>query len=156
MSVKTRPMWWPILDLTLLAVILGLLPTILSRQQVDLEQGAMDTLRELGCLQLEYQDGNLDKLYGRLPDFQHAGLLPRDFLPLTAIPGYDLTRWEVRRPPYCTGACADGGFTIVATPDPGRGRLRTFAICDDQTVRVRPEGEIQDFGNPCNWEPLTR
>lgn len=153
--LRTTPRWFPYIDLVLLALILVAIPVSAAHQHEALEQGAAQTLSALGSVQLAYQDMNLDKDYGSFLALQYGGYVGHEVLLSAMIPEYEITRVEINNPDYRYGGCgADGSFTIVATPDHDRGRLRTFSICDDQTVRVAPQVMKPEHGNPCNWEPM--
>ena len=107
----------------------------LNRPAVEnerLERGAMWELRVLGSAELAYQDANNNKDYGtwsrlRRESPEFAGRSRSDL-----IQGYSLAVFEVRMLPEW-GCGMDSGFAVVALPR--QHGLRTYALCDDQSLR---------------------
>lgn len=147
-----HPRWLPLLDLGLIALLIAVYPrAMVPRPPGDRERVAVAALRALGSAQLSYQDSNLDKVYGRFELLQAEDYVPPEATAETWIPQYRISQFDVQH--YTGFGCGDGGFTIVATPDSRWMRLRTFSVCDDQTIRVAPPVMGPRDENPCNWEP---
>ncbi|MEO7994425.1 MAG: hypothetical protein ABI743_08495, partial [bacterium] len=117
-----------------------------------IESVAVNSLRALGSAQLAYQDANLDKQYTSFKNLRGYGGIPVDAEAETWIPSYSVTVVWFPLDTRSTAA-ADGAFTAIALPRPSGRSLRTFAICDDQTVRVRTD-EPDSLG-PCSWDGAT-
>jgi|GEM_PF-2585325 len=111
------------------------------------EDRAAHFLLAIGPSQLAYQDANLDKVYGSFAALQLTGYLEPELTPWSAIPDYSLN--VIRSEPYYGHGCGDSSFTMVAMPR--KKRLRTFAMCDDQTLRWCDQ---QPNILPCNWTPV--
>lgn len=120
------------------------------------EDRAAGFLMMLGPAQLAYQDANLYKDYGTFTRLQNSGYIPAALTPETAATGYRIAIQVVDYVPLPDGRssglyCYDTSFTMVALPR--NRRLRTFAMCDDQTLRYctdRPDAL------PCTWPPVER
>lgn len=110
----------------------------------SVEERAVLGLRTLGSAQLAYQDANLNKDYARLGNLWIHGQLQEDDLDARFLASYEL---QVHMQESLQIGCgADSSFTAVAYPR--SRRLRTFAICDDQTVRqFAGNGDVL----PCRW-----
>jgi len=118
------------------------------------------TLRLLGSAQLAYQwDTNLKK-YGSFQAVANGGYLPKWYRPGKIIDHYSIT-WRVQNeaPVYSfERSITNNRFTIIARPIVPKYYwqvLRTFAITEDQTVRVYdPDNEEHDLKNPRSWDPI--
>lgn len=164
-----------LLELLVVASIIAIIaaiaiPQLLNARRSAWENRAKLTLRALGSSQLAYQDQNLDKNYGNWNAMVATDYVQLGYTRTNMIDNYSLAVFYANPSAQVNGITAsDSSFTIVAVPRNNRNRLRTFAICDDQTVRVADTGDtvpVQTGGNgpgssisvtgdvPCVWEPL--
>ncbi|HYE80413.1 MAG TPA: hypothetical protein VEI97_20765 [bacterium] len=137
----------------------------------SIEARAIMTLRTLGAAQQAYYDPIKEQKYGGFVD-----LLARDYIPAgytwsNMIQNYSLAQFY-RVPPLVNSSGVPVGgakFVIVAVPTVPQLRLRTFAITEDQVVRVADNPEIQvmpwssphepypkptGVNDPHQWHPL--
>lgn len=128
-------------------------------QRKALENRAKLTLRALGSSQLAYQDSNLEKNYGSYQDMLDTEYIQQGYTRENLIDEYTIVVFYSG----ASGTTRGEGFQLIAAPKDPNSNLRTFGICDDQTIRVAPEGTviIPNEGNsvpqgpaPCDWEPL--
>lgn len=167
-----------LLELLVVASIIAIIAAIAIPQLLNARRSAWEnrcklTLRALGSSQLAYQDQNLNKDYGNWDAMVATDYVQEGYSRTNMIDNYSLAVFYANPSAQVNGITAsDSSFTIVAVPRNDRNRLRTFAICDDQTVRVAtdpPNTDVptQSGGNgpgatitvtgtvtPCRWEPL--
>lgn len=163
-----------LLELLVVASIIAIIaaiaiPQLLNARRSAWENRAKLTLRALGSSQLAYQDQNLNKDYGTWDNLIFTDYVQKGYSRGNIIDNYSLAIFFANKSQIVNGLTAqDSSFTIVAIPRNQRNRLRTFAICDDQTVRVATDyalniqansGNAAPAGdNPCDinnpWEPL--
>jgi len=139
---------WAIFAFVVLIVVLGYLflpGYYYSWQAAKIERKCARKLRWLGACEVSYQGTNIWKVYGTLENLQEGNLVDKDYTSDTVIANYELecTVWlnaaysEENYKKY--GMQGDGWyntFTIVAYPRNYPKPLRTFAISEDQNVRV--------------------
>ncbi|MEO7994093.1 MAG: hypothetical protein ABI743_06810 [bacterium] len=134
-------------------------------QQELWEQAAVLQLRALGSVQMAYQGTNRMREYGSYDNLFNNQLLPRGVTRTNLIENYSLAVFFAQQPNVINNYSAhDARFTITAIPRSQKNRLRTFAICDDQTVRAASDFSLRIIGNtgnqyptgdsPCGWEPV--
>jgi hypothetical protein len=119
--------------------------------------GAVKGLRQIGSAQLAYQAINNWKDYGSFENLQENGGVPKEMSEENFLPNYYLA-WRVRTNHYPSViACCppDRSFTIVAYPLEPR-RLRTFAITEDQMIRVYDPIKSDDPKGVHTWEIAQR
>jgi len=174
-----------LLELLVVASIIAIIAAIAIPQLLNARRSAWEnrcklTLRALGSSQLAYQDQNLNKDYGNWNAMVGTDYVQKGYSRTNMIDNYSLAVFYASPSSIVNNAPAsDSSFTLVAVPRNNRNKLRTFAICDDQTVRVAtvgfspgcPTGDcdqvpVQSAGNgsgatitatasiPCLWEPL--
>lgn len=170
-----------LLELLVVASIIAIIaaiaiPQLLNARRSAWENRAKLTIRALGSSQMAYADANLEKNYGTFQNMLDTEYIQAGYSRGNMIDNYSIAIFY-RLPVTDALGSADGGFTIVAMPRSNKNRLRTFAICDDQTVRVAvdnrtgvtpgqpvvgpangdtaaPTFAAPDRDNPCGWEPL--
>jgi len=154
---------------SIIAIIAAIaLPQLLNARRSAWENRAKLTLRSLGASQLAYQDLNLEKSYGSCTNMCDTGYVQKGYSRTNMIDNFSVAVWSCTEPTIQSESSAsDATFTMVVVPRNSRNKLRTFAICDDQTLRVatdykldvnpNPDGQeapITADYDPCSWEPL--
>jgi len=139
-----------------------------DHQRKAWENRARLTLRALGSSQLAYQDQNLAKNYGSWDNMIEPDYIQRGYSRGNMIDNYSLAVFFADNSASSKArnhfSNSDASFTVVAVPLNQRNKLRTFSICDDQTVRVATNFHLNivpNHGNsvpigddPCSWDPL--
>lgn len=162
-----------LLELLVVASIIAIIaaiaiPQLLNARRSAWENRAKLSLRALGSSQLAYADQTLMKGYASCGNMCEVGYVQRGFSRNNLIANYSISVWSCTPPTTTSGVSAvDSTFTLVATPRNNRNKLRTFSICDDQTLRVatdymldinpNPDGQqalITPNYDPCSWEPM--
>ena len=118
-----------------------------------LEQGAYEQLRLIGSAQLAYSDANLNRDYGSFHQLVAAQFLPAEATRESLIPEYTLATFSYFSD-HGYGCYSSSTFTVIALPR--RLGLRTFAICDDQTLRVAPSRGVEITGTSPDTESENR
>lgn len=117
------------------------------------EKQAQSILRRLGAAQLAYEDSNLYKEYGHFRNLQQTGYIKPGYTRGTLVQGYSLAVFATENPRchHCMNS-----FIIVALPRPSKRMCRTFAISDDQTLRVAGLGAQVNpqIGEPLHYVPV--
>jgi len=154
--VRTKKLW-AIFASVVLIVVLGyiFLPGYYySYQAARIERKCARKLRWLGACELSYQGNSNWKDYGTLENLQEGNLIGKNYTSDTVIGNYGLefVIWPTgaKREELIQNWSKGGGgfhtFTIVAYPRSYPKPLRTFAISDDQCIRVYNHAN----GNPFN------
>ncbi|MEO7994884.1 MAG: hypothetical protein ABI743_10850 [bacterium] len=129
-----------------------------AKVRTRLEGNAIRKLHYLGAAQLAYEDANDYAEYGRFGTVLPLTILSQKDTRSTAIDNYSLAVWfaSAHRSRY---GCGDSTFTIIAVPVHSSAGLRTFAICDDQTVRIAtdysPNFQANGVAKECYWQDET-
>lgn len=155
-------------NLILLLILAGLIlftlftlkPTITSAlKKHSVEKHAVSRLRELGYAQIAYQERNNLKAFGSLEALQKTGHIGTDYTLENLIPQY-YVHWSVWPPMELRSVLAYGDgawnvFTIIAWPrDTRPGLLSTFAISEDQKIRVYTPSEGSVLDEVHTWVPI--
>ena len=162
-----------LLELLVVASIIAIIaaiaiPQLLNARRSAWENRAKLTLRALGSSQLAYQDQNNNKDYGTWNNLIFTDYVQKGYSRGNIIDNYSLAVFYAAKSTQVNNLTAqDSSFTIVAMPRNQRNRLRTFAICDDQTLRVailatdQVPTQVNDTTpptvtgtSPCNWDVL--
>ncbi|MEO7994094.1 MAG: prepilin-type N-terminal cleavage/methylation domain-containing protein [bacterium] len=158
-----------LLELLVVASIIAIIAAIAIPQLLNARRSAWEnrcklTIRALASSQLAYADSNLRKDYGSFQNLQDTDYVQKGYTRTNMIDNYSMAVFYASRSSGTTYTGADSTFTIIAIPRSQKNRLRTFAICDDQTPRVATDyslGLIANVDNtvptgtsPCSWEPL--
>jgi hypothetical protein len=147
----------------ILAVIVGSFGLLLTaRTRSFYEDRARNMLRSIGSSQLAYQGTNNEKAYGSFQRLKDDWYLPANADLNRMISNYKLT-WDndgpFNLPPGQLCCFCFHSFTIIAYPNQkSLLSLRTFAITEDQVVRVYlPENNDRhsnDFYAVHTWDPV--
>jgi prepilin-type N-terminal cleavage/methylation domain-containing protein len=155
-----------LLELLVVAAIIAIIaaiaiPQLLNARRAAWQSRAKATLRSIGSSQLAYQNTNNDKLYGSFKALKGDMYIAEGYSLGNMIENYSMS-WDISNPYQGTGgSIAQGGignnkFTIIAYPrDTRKGFLNTFAVTEDQTVRVyNPDNPSNQFGSITTWDPI--
>lgn len=168
MALKVRNQkGFTLLELLVVAAIIAIIaaiaiPQLLNARRAAWMSRAKGTLRSIGSAQLAYQGSNNNKVYGSFEALQKVGDIADGYTLSNMIENYSMS-WGVTSPytdlreGTITGeGIAGNAFTIIAYPrDTREGFLQTFAITEDQVVRVfNDEEETNEFGSVKTWDPI--
>lgn len=155
-----------LLELLIIASIIAIIAALAIPQLLNARRSAWEnrcklTLRAIGSAELAYFDATIENTYGTFEAMLSTQLVQPGYSRSSLIDNYSIMLWDVDPPTMTFGGLPayDSSFTIIAIPRSQRNKLRTFGICDDQTLRVfvgRMENFENTFGlkDPKRWEPL--
>src|SRR3972149_8848758 len=135
-----------LLELLVVAAIIAIIaaiaiPSLLNARRAAWQSRAKGTLRSIGSSQLAYQGTNNQKFYGSFKALKDDLYIATGYSLGNMIENYSMS-WEVENPYGGTGGPIGPGigqntFTVIAYPrDTRPGFLNTFAVTEDQAVRV--------------------
>lgn len=167
MALKVRNQkGFTLLELLVVAAIIAIIaaiaiPQLLNARRAAWMSRAKGTLRSIGSAQLAYQSSNNNKVYGSFYALQDVGDIADGYSLANMIENYSMS-WDVRVPygdlreGTIAGGISDNAFTVIAFPrDLREGFLMTFAITEDQVVRVFNEDEPDNvWGSVHTWDPI--
>jgi len=167
MALKVRNQkGFTLLELLVVAAIIAIIaaiaiPQLLNARRAAWMSRAKGTLRSIGSAQLAYQGSNNNKVYGSFEALQDVGDIADGYTLANMIENYSMS-WDVTVPysdlregTITEGGIAANAFTIIAYPrDRREGFLQTFAITEDQVVRVFNEDSENEFGSIKTWDPI--
>jgi len=166
MTAKVRTQkGFTLLELLVVAAIIAIIaaiaiPSLMNARRAAWMARCKGTLRSLGSTQLAYQSTNNAKKYGSFKAMLDTLYIGEGYNLSNMIENYSMS-WEVSNPYYGTSnGAGDGGiasnqFTIIAYPrDSRQGFLNTFAITEDQVVRVYNPEESNVFESVKSWDPI--
>lgn len=118
-------------------------------------------LRSLGNTQWAFRGWNVNHHYGTFEDLKNAMYISDGYTPENMIENYDMT-WDVSNVSTAVGEEIPYGvistYTIIAMPDqfPERSTrcLHTFAITEDQVMRVYNPRNDNDLLSVKTWDPV--
>jgi prepilin-type N-terminal cleavage/methylation domain-containing protein len=165
MALKVRNQkGFTLLELLVVAAIIAIIaaiaiPQLLNARRAAWMSRAKGTLRSIGSSQLAYQSANNEKNYGSFTALQKVEDIAGGYTLGNMIENYSMS-WTVSKPKgsirggTIAGGIASNMFTIIAYPrDTRAGFLHTFAITEDQVVRVYQDG-VGSFGAVKTWDPI--
>lgn len=153
-----------LLELLVVAAIIAIIAAIAIPQLLNARRAAWmsrckGTLRSIGSAQLAYQSANNQKVYGSFQALQEVQDIAKGYTLSNMIENYSLS-WEISSPyadlfgTATAGGIAANSFTVIAWPrDTRKGFLNTFAITEDQVVRVF-NPEKNDINMVRGWDPI--
>jgi len=135
------------------------IPTQYGSRRPAWQSRAKGTLRSIGSSQLAYKGTNHARNYGSFEAMKHDLYVAEGYTLGNMIENYSMT-WEFDNGPK--GLLEEDSlpsmvhtFTIIAFPRDRRpGYLSTFAITEDQVVRVYNPDNGNDPGNVKTWDPI--
>jgi len=158
-----------LLELLVVAAIIAIIaaiaiPQLLNARRAAWQSRAKSTLRSTGSSQLAYQGTNNLKFYGTFQALKDDLYIAEGYTLGNMIENYSCS-WDVTNPSgdlygeLGIGAgIGNNKFTIIAYPrDTRPGYLNTFAVTEDQTVRVyNPDSTVapNDWGSVTSWDPI--
>ncbi len=165
MALKVRNQkGFTLLELLVVAAIIAIIAAIAIPQLLNARRAAWmsrckGTLRSIGSSQLAYQSANNQKVYGSFTALQDVEDIAAGYTLGNMVENYSLS-WSVSSPygdlrsGTVAGGIASNTFTVIAYPrDTRAGFLATFAITEDQVVRVYREG-VGSFDSVKSWDPI--
>ena len=152
-----------------------LIPQILVQRDRIIEAQAQKRLKTIGSVMADYALSNRGGSYAEFQDLKDSNMIRRDLTLSSIITDYSLSfitndriqdgnNRQVGR-----GTESDGepnetrpsmepphSYTIIAYPRPERvhARLSTFAITEDNVVRVYSPGPGVSLDDPGTWDPI--
>ncbi len=155
-----------LLELLVVAAIIAIIaaiaiPALLNARRAAWQSRAKGTLRSIGSSQLAYQGTNNNKKYGTFDALKKDLYIAEGYTLANMIENYSMS-WEVSNPYQGTSGGVDQGgigsnkFTVIAYPrDTRPGFLNTFAVADDQVVRVFNPGNTSNrWESVTTWDPI--
>ncbi len=133
---------------------------------------AKGTLRSIGSSQLAYQSSNADKSYGTFEDLQSAEYVAQGYTLENMIEAYTISWTAYSSSPAEEAGSEEGKpvfedtmgstkthgpydrFTIIAYPVASFGALCTFAVTEDQVVRVYNPDNRNKEADIKTWDPI--
>lgn len=148
-----------LLELLVVAAIIAIIaaiaiPQLLNARRAAWESRAKSTLRSIGSSQLAYQNTNNRKYYGSFDALISDDYIAEGYSLGNMIENYSMS-WQAVNPSSTDESKGIGShvFTIIAFPrDTRQGYLNTFAITEDQVVRVFTEDN--DLNAVHGWDPI--
>jgi len=142
-----------LLVLSIISILAALLiPQLLIQRGRAIEALAQRRLRTIGSVMADYTLSHRDGTYADFQDLKDADLISKNLSLSNIIVDYSLV--FLTTDPGEQGGTAR--FTIIAYPRPERsyGRLSTFALTEDNVVRVyKPGGDVSPT-DPHTWQPI--
>jgi len=137
---------------SIISILLALLvPQLLTQRTRLVMAEAQRKLRTIGSVMTDYALSNQTGNYADFQELKDAHLIQRQVSADNLIHDYSLhvTTSDV-------GAIGTPRYTIIAYPRPERsyGRLSTFAITEDNVVRVYKPGPGVMLSDPSTWPPI--
>jgi len=155
-----------LLELLVVAAIIAIIaaiaiPALLNARRAAWQSRAKGTLRSIGSSQLAYQGTNNNKHYGTFDALKKDLYIAEGYTLGNMIENYSMS-WEASNPYQGTSGGVGGGgiannkFTVIAYPRDTRPNfLNTFAVTDDQVVRVFNPGNTSNHWDAVtSWDPI--
>lgn len=147
---------YTLLELLYVVSIVSLLicllaPNLMAQKQRIIQLTAQRRLRTIGAVMTDYALSN-EGNYASFQELKDSNMIKHEVTASNIIVDYSLivktTESEAMGMPPL--------FTIIAIPREDRmnGQLATFAITEDQVVRVYKAGDSVSFNDPHTWEPV--
>jgi len=154
---EKRETGYTLLELLFVVSIISLLiallvPQLLAQRSRIIEIQAQKKLRTIGSVMAAYALSQEEGNYADFQDLKDARFITRDVTLSSIIVDYSL----VFQTTDSGDSESSGLYTIIAYPRPERSqdRLSTFAITEDNVVRVYEPGPGVSPTNPHTWPPV--
>ena len=153
-----------LLELLVVAAIIAIIaaiaiPALLNARRAAWQSRAKGTLRAIGSSQLAYAGTNNNKHYGTFGALKTDLYIAKGYSLGNMIENYSMS-WTVTNPYGGVNSSdqygiASNTFTVIAYPrDTRPGYLSTFAVTEDQVVRVFNPEEGDVFDAVTSWDPI--
>jgi prepilin-type N-terminal cleavage/methylation domain-containing protein len=163
LKVRTQK-GFTLLELLVVAAIIAIIaaiaiPQLLNARRAAWMSRAKGTLRSIGSAELAYQSGNNAKAYGSFAALQVSQDIAHGYTLGNMIENYSMS-WTCTSPNSNNGALNGSGigsnkFTVIAWPrDTRKGFLNTFAVTEEQVVRVFNPDNGNTLGSVATWDPI--
>ena len=142
-----------VLVISIVSIVAALLiPQLLIQRSSIIEAHAQRRLRTIGSVMADYTLSHNEEGYADFQELKDSNMISRQVTLSSIIADYSLVFLTTDR----TEGGGAGGFTIIAYPRPERsyGRLSTFAITEDNVVRVYKPGPDISPTDPHTWDPI--
>jgi hypothetical protein len=160
-KASIRCLQWTIAYGILLALFIYSIYNMMISCPEYLNNRTLGTLRSCVSTELAFQGSTEDHHYGSFDELRNTLYIPEGYTQGNMIEQYSIT-WETSN--ISTAVSEDypfgliGSFTIVAWPVPYPNRhtkcLMTFAITEDQIVRVYNPDNENDLSSVKSWDPI--
>lgn len=130
-----------------------LIPQLILQKKKVIEVSAQRRLKTIGAVMTDYALSHPGRNYADFQELKDAHFISQDVTQTSLITDYSLV--------FITKEAASIGepsrFTIIAFPRPESsvGALSTFAITEDNVIRVYREHAGVSFSDPSTWDPVT-
>jgi len=145
----------PVVSIALIAGIA--IPQLLNAKRSAWETRAKSTLKLIGTSQLAYQSTNSSENFGSFNALLSNEYIAKGYRPSNIIDNYSLY-WEVNTLSIISPEDAIqhlNTFTVVAFPiDTRNKQLATYAVREDQVVRVFNPEQGDKFDLIYTWDPI--
>lgn len=157
MSIRSKnESGYTLLELLLVTSIVSILaalliPQLLIQKEKLIEAQAQRRLRTIGSVMADYTLSHLEEGYADFQELKDSKMISDNVTLSSIIVDYSLAFHTTD-----TAGSGSAGYTIIAYPRPERsyGRLSTFAITEDNVVRVYKPGPGVSPNDPDTWEPI--
>ncbi len=142
----------------LVVIAMLAIPPFLGAHRNAWQSRAKGTLRSISSSQEEFRVNNKEGSFGTFKELKNDLYIAEPYNLGNMIENYTMT-WDVR---HITTAQTEGislgvmnSFTITAFPmDTRPGYLNTFAVTEDQVVRVYTPDNDNDVTKVKTWDPI--
>lgn len=137
--------------ITILVAIL--VPQLMRSTSAIIEAVAKRRLRTIGSVMADYSLSRHGTEYTDFQDLKDANLISGEMTVTNFIKDYSLV---FMHSPATTGVSNLLGYTVIAYPRPERsyGNLSTFALTEDNVIRVYKPGPDVNPTDPHTWDPI--
>ena len=139
--------------MSIVAVLAGMLiPQLILQRARAIEISAQKRLQTIGSVMAKYSLSNRRGDYGTFQQLKDARLISNDVTQTSMVTDYSLALMTTKAATMGRPAA----FTVIAYPRPERssGRMSTFAITDDNVVRVYRRRPGVNPLDPRTWDPI--
>ena len=139
--------------ISIMCVLLGILiPQLIVQRSRVVEIQAQRRLRTMGSVMADYSLSQHDSTFSDFQELKDAHLISKEITLSNFIVDYSLAITSSEVSPGVSGK----RYTIIAYPKPERsqGRLSTFAITEDNLLRVYRPGVGVSPNDPHTWDPV--
>jgi len=134
------------------------MPPLLNARRAKWESRAKGTLRAIASTEQEYQSKNDKRLFGSFEELQDQQMIAAGYTKGDIINEYSIA-WMVNNISTVVSEKFPSGvsssYSVIAWPrDTRPGFLSTFAVADDQIVRVYNPDNGNSANDIATWDPI--